>query len=75
MQQHEQWYTNWRKTLDEQQQKEVQFAEAYNQKFNHGTDGHSRLMLISLMAYLLDCLQDEYLSYIQDHPEKDNSHV
>jgi hypothetical protein len=45
---------NWRAELDEQQRKEVLFAQDYAASYAHGTDGHSRLMLIAKMAELLD---------------------
>lgn len=46
--------TSWRDQLTDRERKEVEFAELYAADFNHGTDGHNRLNLISLMAKLLD---------------------
>lgn len=36
--------------------KEIEFAKLYVEKFEHGTDGHSRLMLIDHMNSVLDSL-------------------
>jgi len=33
---------------------ELDFARLYEQHFSHGTDGHSRLVLIAKLADLLD---------------------
>jgi hypothetical protein len=33
---------------------ELDFARLYDQHFSHGTDGHSRLVLIAMLATLLD---------------------
>lgn len=33
---------------------ELDFARLYEQSFCHGTDGHSRLVLIAMLADLLD---------------------
>ena len=33
---------------------ELDFARMYDQHFHHGTDGHSRLVLIAKLAELLD---------------------
>ena len=47
-------YEKWEKLLDERQLKELHFARLYVAEFNHGTDGHSRLLLIDRLAVLLD---------------------
>lgn len=49
----------WDRDLGERTQKEIQFAENYMAQFNHGTDGHGRLLAISMMAKLLDNYQIE----------------
>lgn len=36
--------------------KEIEFAKMYVEKFEHGTDGHSRLMLIDHMNSVLESL-------------------
>jgi hypothetical protein len=46
--------TTWTDALDERQQKELDFARLYATHYAHGTDGHSRLMLIARLAELLD---------------------
>lgn len=45
---------SWIDQLTERERKEVQFALLYAGQFNHGTDGHSRLVLIDKLARLLD---------------------
>jgi hypothetical protein len=45
---------DWLKELTEREVKEIAFACAYAESFNHGTDGHSRLILISKLVALLD---------------------
>lgn len=45
---------NWLDELDERQRKEIEFARMYAQQFGHGTDGHTRLLLLAKMADLLD---------------------
>ena len=47
----------WTDQLDERQQKELALARTYARDFHHGTDGHSRLMLIARLAELLDAAQ------------------
>src|SRR5690242_6214769 len=42
--------------LDERQRKEVSFARDYSINFNHGTDGHNRLLLIAKLADMVDIL-------------------
>lgn len=46
--------TTWTDDLDPRQQKELDFARTYATQYAHGTDGHSRLMLIAKLAELLD---------------------
>lgn len=46
--------STWTDELDSRQQKELDFARTYATKYAHGTDGHSRLMLIARLADLLD---------------------
>lgn len=40
--------------LTEREAAEVHFAKLYAQHYHHGTDGHSRLMLIARLAELLE---------------------
>lgn len=54
--------TSWRRQLDEREAKEVQLAELYAGHFRHGTDGHSRLMLIAHLAAMCDALELALLS-------------
>ncbi len=49
----------WTDTLNDQQRKEVAWARLYAGSYGHFTDGHSRLMLISLLAELLDQREGE----------------
>jgi hypothetical protein len=44
----------WLDALDDRQQREAEFARVYASAYHHGTDGHSRLMLIARLAALLD---------------------
>jgi len=44
----------WRDALTDRQRTEVEFAQVYTGKFNHGTAEHDRLTLISELAGLLD---------------------
>jgi hypothetical protein len=44
----------WMNELDTRQINEVYLARLYAKTFAHGTDGHSRLMLIAKLAELLD---------------------
>lgn len=44
----------WLDHLDPRQQKEVDFARMYASKYAHGTDGHTRLLLIARLSALLD---------------------
>lgn len=46
---------HWTTALDPQRQlPEVAFARTYATTFRHGTDGHTRLLLIAALADLLD---------------------
>jgi hypothetical protein len=40
--------------FDERQQKEIQLARIYAERFAHGTDGHSAKMIIARLADILD---------------------
>ncbi len=44
----------WSKELTEREMKEIAFAQIYHNQFDHGTDGHNRLILISKLVALLD---------------------
>lgn len=44
----------WEKELDDRQRSELQFARMYSSGFNHGTDGHHRLNLITKLGELLN---------------------
>lgn len=46
----------------EREQKEINFARAYAQHYAHGTDGHSRLMLISKLCDKLDAMERELVT-------------
>jgi len=46
----------WRDSLDERQRTEVEFAQVYVDKFNHGPAEHDRLTLIDRLAGLLDAV-------------------
>lgn len=45
---------NWRELLTERERAEVSLAETYKASYQHGTDGHNRLVLIAKMAETLD---------------------
>lgn len=47
--------STWRDGLGMRERQEVELAEHYATHLRHGTDGHSRLMLIARLAALLDC--------------------
>lgn len=51
--------THWMDALTEREQKEVMFARMYAEDFGHGTDGHSRLMVIAKLAEQLDTYQNQ----------------
>lgn len=44
----------WEELLNERQLKELHFAQIYAKHFNHGTDGHNRLLLIDFLADALN---------------------
>lgn len=44
----------WKTHFTDRQKKEIAFCVDYAKKYNHGTDGHIRLVLIAKMAELLD---------------------
>lgn len=55
MSEHEAWWAE----LDERQRQEVRMALEYERRFNHGTDGHNRLLLIAKLTQLLDKVSRE----------------
>lgn len=55
MSEHEAWWAE----LDERQRQEVRMALEYEGRFNHGTDGHNRLLLIAKLTQLLDKVSRE----------------
>lgn len=50
---------SWRDQLTEWEAKEVRLAQVYATDLAHGTDGHSRLMLIYKLAGLLNKAERE----------------
>jgi hypothetical protein len=44
----------WETHFNERELKEIEFARKYASDFNHGTDGHIRLILLARLADLLD---------------------
>lgn len=58
----------WFQALDDRQKNEVVLAVEYAERFNHGTDGHHRLLLI---ASLVDELVD-YEARLHYHGEFKN---
>jgi hypothetical protein len=44
----------WETHLNERELKEVNFCREYARNYSHGTDGHSRMIVISKLADLLD---------------------
>jgi hypothetical protein len=57
---------DWRAQLDDRQRKEIEFADVYNDDFQHGTDGHNRLLLISKLASMLDV----YTAMLKDQAQE-----
>jgi hypothetical protein len=49
----------WTDRLSDQQRKEIAWSRLYAESYGHFTDGHSRLMLVSLLAELLDQIEGE----------------
>jgi hypothetical protein len=58
----------WRQLFDARQLKEIDFAQVYAKEFNHGTDGHNRLLLIDRMTKVLDTLhlEPEFLDKVKE---------
>jgi len=54
--------------FDERERKELGFATMYYREFNHGTDGHNRLLLIAKLFHMLitQMLIDDPESFIDD---------
>ncbi|HEY8310812.1 MAG TPA: hypothetical protein VIG47_09660 [Gemmatimonadaceae bacterium] len=48
----------WADDFDERERNEIRFAHIYRGEFQHGTDGHHRLLLISKLATTLDLLSE-----------------
>lgn len=44
-------------SFDDRQIKEMMLAEVYENNFDHGTDGHSRLKLIARMLHFIDWMR------------------
>lgn len=44
----------WMKDLTERERKEIEFCRVYADSFNHGTDGHTRLLMVAKLAKMLD---------------------
>lgn len=44
----------WFKGLSEREQNEVNFCMVYSEQFSHGTDGHTRLLMVAKLAKMLD---------------------
>lgn len=44
----------WKQGLSERDRKEVEFATVYTNHYAHGTDGHTRLLLVAKLAGMLD---------------------
>lgn len=48
---------------------EADFAQMYATAFNHGTDGHIRLMLIALLCEVLNLYDDTRQAHASDSPQ------
>lgn len=57
----------WKHLFDRRERDEIALAVHYAQYFHHGTDGHTRLMLIAKLAELLD--QHFYGTPKQENPD------
>lgn len=44
----------WFKGLSEREQNEVNFCMVYSEQFAHGTDGHTRMLIVAKLAKMLD---------------------
>lgn len=55
--------------LTAREQSEVKFALVYRDYFEHGTDGHSRLIVIAKLADKLEQLQTEVMNTVKEQKE------
>lgn len=55
--------------LSDREQREVELANVYATVFAHGTDGHSRLMLIAKLSHIIGDFEKE-LSELKKNAEK-----
>lgn len=55
----DQFHADWEALLSERDLSEMHFARLYAAEFHHGTDGHSRLMLLAKLAEMLDRVERE----------------
>jgi hypothetical protein len=44
----------WMNDLTERERKEIEFCLVYADQFNHGTDGHTRLLIVAKLAKKLN---------------------
>jgi hypothetical protein len=56
---------HWKDDLQERNRKEVELAQMYENRFNHGTSGHLAYTTMAIMAKLLDHAWGEVISLRQ----------
>lgn len=49
---------DWSAGFIERELAEIEFAKIYTEKFNHGTDGHNRLNIVTKLALLVNEQQE-----------------
>jgi hypothetical protein len=47
----------WMKDLSQRERDEINFCMVYSEQFNHGTDGHTRLLMVAKLAKKLDAME------------------
>lgn len=63
--------TTWKVQLTDRERKEVEFCQQYAQNFNHGTDGHSRMLVVARLAQIIDGLIDTQPAQVDPTPQSE----
>lgn len=62
----------WKIQLTDRERKEVEFCQEYAQNFNHGTDGHSRMLLVARLAQIIEnTINSQWQQQIDTQPQQE----
>ena len=64
--------------FNERERNEIQFARIYSEDFRHGTDGHTRILLVAKLANIIEMMcefisEEDFAELLTAREELDNA--